>query len=299
MEEPRMTPFETQVQLPDPQIGSSIINFSFLNSQKEKLLSDFNQKRPFHYVVIDNFLNKSCAENLLKEFEDTSEWSHYCHYNEEKKALIDQNKYSKSTLEVFESLKSTAFIDFLQHITKINNLLTGELEEEGANLTEVKEGGFLNIHSDFQSHSTKKNWKRELNLLLYLNHNWKSEYNGDLEFWNKNMTECKVTTVPIFNRCVIFKTEAHTFHGHPKPLTCPKDMSRKSLILYYFTKKDKNIQARPTDYRARPYDSTRKKILIRLDSFLVKSFTYLKRAKILSDMRAGAPLKLINKIFKG
>jgi hypothetical protein len=126
-----------------------------------------------------------------------------------------------------------------------------------------------------------------------------NEYNGDLELWNKNMTECKVTTIPIFNRCVIFKTEEHTFHGHPNPLTCPKDMSRKSLILYYFTEKEKNIRARPTDYGARPRDSIRKKILIRLDSFLVKSFTYLKRAKILNDMKAEGSLKLINKIFKG
>jgi hypothetical protein len=86
MGESGITPFETQIQLPNSQIGSSIINFSFLNSQKEKLLSDFNKKRPFHYVVIDNFLNKPCAENLLKEFEDTSEWSHYCHYNEEQKS---------------------------------------------------------------------------------------------------------------------------------------------------------------------------------------------------------------------
>ena len=183
-----------------------IINFSLLNNEKEKLESDFNKKRPFHYVVIDNFLDKTYAENLLKNFKDTSEWTHYCHYNEKKLALIDRKKYSKTTLEVFEALKSTAFINFLQKLTKINNLLTDELEEEGANLTEVREGGFLNIHSDFQSHSTKKKWKRELNLLLYLNHNWKSEYNGDLEFWDENMMECKVTTVPIFNRCVIFKT---------------------------------------------------------------------------------------------
>ena len=122
MAKPETRGFETQIQLSDRQIGSSVINFSFLNSQKEKLLSDFNKKRPFHYVVIDNFLNESYAENLLKEFQDTSEWSHYCHYNEEKKALIDQKKYSKSTLQVFESLKSTAFIDFLQNITKTNNV---------------------------------------------------------------------------------------------------------------------------------------------------------------------------------
>ena len=275
----------------------SIINFSFLNNQSEKLVYDFNKKRPFHYVVIDNFLDETYAENLLKDFKDTSEWTHYCHYNEKKLALIDRKKYSKTTLEVFEALKSPAFINFLQKLTKINHLITDELEEEGANLTEVRKGGFLNIHSDFQSHSTKKKWKRELNLLLYLNHNWKSEYNGDLEFWDANMLECKVTTAPIFNRCVIFKTEENTFHGHPNPLNCPKDMSRKSLILYYFTEREKNIEACPTDYRARPHDGLREKILIGLDGFFVKSFTYLKRGKILSDIKAGAFLKPIKKIF--
>ena len=157
----KITPFENQIQLPDRQIGSSIINLSLLNNQIEKLVSEFNKKRPFHYVVIDNFLDETYAENLLKDFNNTSEWTHYFHYNEKKLALIDRKKYSKATLEVFEALKSDAFISFLQKLTKINNLLTDELGEEGANLTEVREGGFLNIHSDFQSHSTKKKWKRE------------------------------------------------------------------------------------------------------------------------------------------
>ena len=76
-------------------------------------------------------------------------------------------------------------------------------------------------------------------------------------------------------------------------------MSRKSLILYYFTEREKNIAAQPTDYRARPHDGLREKTLISLDGVFVKSFTYLKRAKILNDMRAGTLLKLIKKIFTG
>ena len=105
------------------------------------------------------------------------------------------------------------------------------------------------------------------------------------------MMECKVTTVPIFNRCVIFKTEEKTFHGHPTPLNWPNDMSCKSLILYYFTEREKNIAAHPTDYRARPNDGLREKNLIGLDGLFVKSFTYLKRAKILSDLKVGNPSK--------
>jgi len=74
-------------------------------------------------------------------------------------------------------------------------------------------------------------------------------------------------------------------------------MKTSNIILLY--RKRGKHSGRPTDYRARPFDSMRKKILIRLDSFLVKAFTYRKRAKILSDMKAEVPLKLINKIFKG
>ena len=137
----------------------SIINFSLLNNEKEKLVADFNKKRPFHYVVIDNFLDETYAENLLKDFDDTSEWTDYCHYNEKKLALIDRKKYSKTTLEVFEALKSPVFINFLQNLTKINNLLTDELEEEGANLTEVREGGFQIFILTFKATQLKKTGK--------------------------------------------------------------------------------------------------------------------------------------------
>jgi len=34
---------------------------------------------------------------------------------------------------------------------------------------------------------------------------------------------------------VIFATTSTSFHGHPKPLTCPSNVTRKSLALYYYT----------------------------------------------------------------
>ena len=43
------------------------------------------------------------------------------------------------------------------------------------------------------------------------------------------------TIDPIFNRCVIFSTTSGSYHGHPKPLTCPKSVSRKSIALYYYS----------------------------------------------------------------
>ena len=33
----------------------------------------------------------------------------------------------------------------------------------------------------------------------------------------------------------MFNTSDLTQHGHPYPLSCPEGMSRKSLILYFYT----------------------------------------------------------------
>jgi len=40
---------------------------------------------------------------------------------------------------------------------------------------------------------------------------------------------------PVFNRCVIFNTDADSYHGHPDPLNTPDAITRKSLALYYYT----------------------------------------------------------------
>ena len=47
----------------------------------------------------------------------------------------------------------------------------------------------LKIHSDFYLHQYLK-IDRRLNLLLYLNDDWKDEYGGHLELWDKTMTIC-------------------------------------------------------------------------------------------------------------
>jgi 2OG-Fe(II) oxygenase superfamily len=68
-----------------------------------------------------------------------------------------------------------------------------------------------------------------------LNKDWREEYGGHLQLWDRNMTRCEAKIAPIFNRVMIFSTTDFTYHGHPDPLQCPEGMTRKSLALYYFT----------------------------------------------------------------
>ena len=99
---------------------------------------------------------------------------------------------------------------------------------------EIKKGGLLKIHSDFNKHPNLK-LDRRLNVLIYLNKNWKEEYGGHLEFWDKEMKYCKTKILPIFNRMVVFSTTDFSNHGHPDPLNCPDLVSRKSIATYYYS----------------------------------------------------------------
>jgi len=53
--------------------------------------------------------------------------------------------------------------------------------------------------------------------------------------FDENMNGPLKRIYPHFNTCVIFNTTSSTFHGHPDPLMCPENRSRKSLALYYFS----------------------------------------------------------------
>ena len=103
----------------------------------------------------------------------------------------------------------------------------------GGGMHQILNGGKLAVHIDFNDHK-KLNFYRRINVLLYLNKGWRKNYNGQLEFWDENLSQCVKSVAPDFNRLVIFNTEKHFFHGHPKLLCVPEKVTRKSLALYYY-----------------------------------------------------------------
>ena len=87
---------------------------------------------------------------------------------------------------------------------------------------------------DFNIHKKTRKYRR-LNLLLYMNSNYKEQYNGHLELWNKEMTKCDKKISPLFNRAVIFRTTDDAYHGHLDPWMGPEGYDRVSFALYYYT----------------------------------------------------------------
>src|SRR5262249_40219371 len=130
-------------------------------------------------------------------------------------------------------LNSGPFMVLLQHLTGIEWLLP-DPHLQGGGVHVVGAGGLLRVHADFSKPPAFK-FERRLNLLFYLNVDWKEEYGGHLELWNKDLSACVQRIAPIANRCVIFNTSLESFHGHPHPLACPPGSFRTSIALYYYT----------------------------------------------------------------
>ena len=207
---------------------------SFANKNKLK----YKNSKPYPHIVIRNFFNKKFLNKVEKEFPDLLKIKSSINYNNKNEVKFANNNksiFKKNTKIIFKYLNSLPFINFMQRLTSIQEKLLADSGLSGGGLHEIKKGGVLKVHTDFNKHPFKK-LDRRINVLIYLNKNWKKKYGGSLELWNKDMGKCEKKILPIFNSMVIFSTNDFTNHGHPDPLKCPRNNSRKSIATYYFSK---------------------------------------------------------------
>jgi Rps23 Pro-64 3,4-dihydroxylase Tpa1-like proline 4-hydroxylase len=191
--------------------------------------------KPFPHVVIDNFSNPDLLDAVLAEFPKPNqiEWQQFDNAREIKLASAKEGTFGPVTRLLLYHLNSITFLEFLSGVTGIRDLIP-DPSFDGGGLHQIVRGGKLGIHADFNKHP-KYGLDRRLNVILYLNKEWREEYGGHLELWDRSMTRCETKVSPIFNRMVIFGTTDFTYHGHPDPLQCLEGMTRKSLALYYFS----------------------------------------------------------------
>ena len=129
---------------------------------------------------------------------------------------------------------SSAFVDFLQMLTGIEEALIPDPHYRGGGLHQIERGGYLEVHADFNQHPTF-GLDRRVNVLVYLNHDWQSDWGGQLELWDRSMSRAVQRIEPQFNRTVIFSITDTAFHGHPDELRCPPSRTRQSLAFYYYS----------------------------------------------------------------
>ena len=225
---------------------TDIVNCKDWKGLREQFLSNV----PFNHVLIDDFFVPQIAEQLAAEFPqyDSDVWN--AHYNnplENKKACNHWDKFPPTTYNSFSYLCSKSFTNIISTITG-NSDINADIGLHGGGLHAHTTNGKLNVHLDYSIHPKLK-LQRKYNLIVYITPQWQPQWNGGLEFWNHD--ECSnqpsnfsKLIVNKFNRAVLFDTTQNSWHGLSANLSCPENITRSSMAVYYVTTPSHNTDPR-------------------------------------------------------
>lgn len=209
--------------------------------------------QPFRKVLIDSFFAESLAEQLLADFPpfDAALAKNEIYGGVWGKAANPKIRTLAPVYrKLYDLIESQAFLDFISKITGIPDLLF-DPAMFGGGTHENLHGQDLDPHVDF-NYDEARCWHRRLNLIVYLNKDWRAEWGGSLELHSnpRKPDENRVESFnPIFNRAVLFETNEHSWHGFPR-IELPvgeRHRSRKSISIYLYT------QTRPAEEIAAPH----------------------------------------------
>lgn len=238
----------------------------------DELRNRARSAKPFPFFSLDNFLETEFADRVLDSYpsyETALEKGKTFHaVNEKGKVqMTDSQVFPPAVKELNEVLASQEWLDVLSYVMDIPNLLPDD-QLVGGGIHQTGPRGHLDVHVDF-NYLTERDLHRRLNILVYFNKNWKPEWGGNVELWDKDVKVCHHSSSPIFNRCVVFATSEISYHG-VTAVKCPEGNSRKSFAAYYYTKEapagwDGTVHS--TIFKARPDEVAKKWLSMPMERF--------------------------------
>lgn len=222
-----------------------MINFKFLHDNKEQLRIDYLLAKPFPYLVIDNFCDAEKLEQLYQDIPQLTSKSRDYMFAHNKFEKANYKELGPLFMEYYKDLRSDDMNDFLSFIS--NEDVFVDPANHGGGLHQGQKNSYLDMHLDFNYHPLRNNWYRNMNLLLYLNKDWRPEYRGHLKLVDLRSGDKKELAVP-FNRMVIQQTRAYTLHGYDMT-NFPSGKFRTSIATYAYTVHQHHVEKpRTTDW---------------------------------------------------
>lgn len=255
------------LEMSDTRLG--LFDPSATEKKGLELTAQYNAGQPFPHIAVDDFLPADALEMCLKHFPKALDKAGmtFDRPQERLKSSFNPDYLESSLRSFFYSLNSRPFIQFLENLTGIKGLIPDPYFL-GAGFHEIKNGGHLSVHADFNHHKPM-DLERRINVLIYLNQDWKQEFGGQLELWDNDMTACQKSIVPIFNRCVVFNTTSTSNHGNPSVVNHPQGTPRRSIALYYYTSTwSDERREHTTQFKKRPSSTDKTDYQVKNDEFL-------------------------------
>lgn len=260
-------------EISETSASGARIDLAHVESQTERLARSFAKARPYRHVVLENFLEPSTAARAARSYPPFDEMqTKFAGLVEARSMERRFERVDPIYREIFEELHSARFVAWLSRLTGIANLQC-DPTLNGAGLHQARDGGRHNVHADENIHGPTGLYQR-VNVLVYLNEQWRPEWGGALELWDAEMKRCEATVAPAFNRCLIMEVHDRAFHGYP-PMRLPADVTRKSITCWFYAvdpHAQQSSEPHPTRFRLRPSDTleTRIKHVVRKVSRLIR-----------------------------
>jgi hypothetical protein len=195
---------------------------------------DYVSASPYPHAVFQDLFDPSLIKAAAAEFPPLAHMERsFDAPTEQKSSESRWSMFGPATKQLIAELNSGPFVEALQALIGIKGLIT-DAHLVGGGMHQIGRGGWLKVHADFNK-IADRTLDRRINLILYLNEDWHPEWGGQLQLWDRDMAAAVKSIEPAANTTVVFSTTSTSFHGHPDPLQCPAERSRKSIALYYYS----------------------------------------------------------------
>jgi Rps23 Pro-64 3,4-dihydroxylase Tpa1-like proline 4-hydroxylase len=226
--------------------------------------------RTRHFVV-DDLLPEQDSARIYASFPRTNAtWFQRESFRERKKTFAKLDSVDPLIGHITDAFHRPEVLQVVKDISGIERL-EADPELYAGGISMMGQGDFLNPHID-NSHDSRRERYRRLNLLYYISPEWQLEYGGNLELWDERVAVPRVIQSK-YNRLVVMETGRHSWHS-VSPVAVARD--RCCVSNYYFSKSSPGQRHyyHVTSFIGRP-DQTALRLWGRVDNFARQSVAVL------------------------
>lgn len=184
-------------------------------------------------MVVQNFLRDDLAGQIAELWPAVDEkWWSYCNPIEVKYAFDKIGELPDVFRRVFAALGTPECSARMAEMMSIDDKLEADPWLHGAGLHSMPRDGRLAVHLDYEVHPYSGKYRR-LNMILYMNPEWRDEWRGETQIWDSKCSTCVFSSKIRWNSALIFTTTNMSWHGVPARITCPEGMTRNTIAYYW------------------------------------------------------------------
>lgn len=228
-------------------IGAAIA--AKLKANRDELFEAYHRPDEVPTFVVDNLLPENWAQEMYAAFPDEGRMTFKNSIKERKHVAAQMDEHPRILEEAVFAFQQPEVVEAVADITGLK-ALEPDAELYAGGISAMVKGAYLKPHLD-NSHDADQRRYRALNLLYYVTPDWRSEYGGGFEVWDKGLSGAPREFPCLFNRLVVMATNTHSWHS-VNEITA--DKRRCCVSNYYFSRvsPEQADYFHATSFRGRP-----------------------------------------------